>query len=411
MMEPVDRTKGMSIRALACFTWRHLCRFSLRSFLALLAMAGFLAASCWLWNSVQSGEREADRLYLSTVVDAQITTKDSAAMISGNGGAYIGSQTVQEILDTGFVKNYTLIAGCDGTIGKPEDGPGSFVMFTGIEEVEKSLPKIGDAIRIQYGDGYGPELFGADYAGTIGSKQQTETPVIFLPDWMAENLGVSPGETLQAGNSDGSVNLSAELGGVYTGGDAGVLAPMSVLKALGRGNISYKAAEFSIDPEKNRELEEFRQKGKEIVEAPDAGEVPLSLVIWDGELRRAVEPMERNIILMKTLYPIANVVSFFAAFGLSILFLFQRRREAAILRILGIGNLVTRTMLALELLVIDLAGLLLGAGIYVLLTDSAGFSAFLAAAGCYFSGCLLGSIAGSVLVTHRSPLELLQEKE
>ena len=68
MMEPVDRTKGMSIRALACFTWRHLCRFSLRSFLALLAMAGFLAASCWLWNSVQSGEREAERLYLSTVV-------------------------------------------------------------------------------------------------------------------------------------------------------------------------------------------------------------------------------------------------------------------------------------------------------------------------------------------------------
>ena len=130
------------------------------------------------------------------MVDAQITTKDSAAMISGNGGAYIGSQTVQEILDTGFVKNYTLIAGCDGTIGKPEDGPGSFVMFTGIEEVEKSLPKIGDAIRIQYGDGYGPELSGADYAGTIGSKQQTETPVIFLPDWMAENLGVSPGETL-----------------------------------------------------------------------------------------------------------------------------------------------------------------------------------------------------------------------
>ena len=139
MMEPVDRTKGMSIRALACFTWRHLCRFSLRSFLALLAMAGFLAASCWLWNSVQSGEREAERLYLSTVVDAQITTKDSAAMISGNGGAYIGSQTVQEILDTGFVKNYTLIAGCDGTIGKPEDGPGSFVMFTKLSDMSDNL--------------------------------------------------------------------------------------------------------------------------------------------------------------------------------------------------------------------------------------------------------------------------------
>lgn len=405
------RTKGMSIRALACFTWRHLCRFSLRPFLALLAMAGFLAASCWLWNSVQSGEREAERLYLSTVVEAQITTKDSTTMLSGNGGAYIGSKTVQEILDTGFVKDYTLIAGCDGTIGKRDDDLGRYVMFTGIEEVEKSLPKIGEEIQIQYGDGYGPELFCTERADADESSQQTDTPVIFLPDWMAEELGVAPGETLQARNSDGSVNLSAELGGVYTGEDAGVLAPMSVLKALGRGSLSYKAAEFSIDPEKNRELKEFRQKGKEIVEAPDAGEVPLSLVIWDGELRRAVEPMERNIILMKTLYPIANVVSFLAAFGLSILFLFQRRREAAILRILGIGNLVTRMVLALELLAVDVAGLLLGAGICVLLMDSAGFGAFLAAAGCYFSGCLLGSIAGAVLVTYRSPLELLQEKE
>ncbi len=405
------RTKGMSIRALACFTWRHLCRFSLRPFLALLAMAGFLAASCWLWNSVQSGEREAERLYLSTVVEAQITTKDSTTVLSGNGGAYIGSRTVQEILDTGFVKDDTLIAGCDGMIGKRDDDPGRYVMFTGIEEVEKSLPKIGEEIQIQYGDGYGPELFCTERADADESRQQTDTPVIFLPDWMAEELGVAPGETLQARNIDGSVNLSAELGGMYTGGDAGVLAPMSVLRVLGRGSLSYKAADFSIAPEKNRELEEFRQKGKEIVEAPDAGEVPLSLVIWDGELRRAVEPMERNIILMKTLYPIANVVSFLAAFGLSILFLFQRRREAAILRILGIGNLVTRMVLALELLAVDVAGLLLGAGICVLLTDSAGFGAFLAAAGCYFSGCLLGSIAGAVLVTYRSPLELLQEKE
>lgn len=411
MKKTADRTKGMSIWALARFTWRHLCRFSLRSFLALLAMSGFLAASCWLWNSAQSGEREVERLYLSTVVEVQITKKNSTAMVSGNGGAYIGSKAVQEILDTGFVKDYTLIAGCDGTIGKKNDTLRSYVTFTGIEEVEKSLSKIGDGIQIQYGDGYGPELFCADQAGAGGSRQQTDIPVIFLPDRMAEELGVTPGETLQVENSGGSVSLSAELGGVYTGGDIGVLAPLSVLKALGRGSLSYKVAEFSIDTKKNRELEEFHQKGKEIVEAPDAGALPLSLVIWDGELRRAVEPLERNITLMKTLYPLANMVSFLAAFGLSILFLFQRRREATILRILGIGNLVARMVLALELLTVDLAGLLLGAGICILLTDSAGLGAFLVAAECYFSGCLLGSIAGAVLLTHRSPLELLQEKE
>ena len=394
MRKTADRTKEMSILALIRFTWHHLCRFSLRSFLALLAATGFFAASCWLGNSVQSGEREAERLYLSTVVEAAITKKNSTDMVSRNGGVYIESRTVQEILDTGFVKDYTLIAGCDGTIGKGEDDPGSYVMFTGVGEVEKSLPKMGDGIQIRYGAGYGPELFCADHAKAGGSDQRTEIPVIFLTDWMAETLGVVPGETLQIGNSNDSVSLSAELGGVYTGGDIGVLAPLSVLEALGSGRLSYKAAEFSLDPEKNRQLEEFRQKGREIAEALDAGAVPLSLVIWDGELRRAVEPMERNITLMKILYPIANAVSFLAAFGLSILFLFQRRREAAIMRILGIGKLVTRMVLVLELLAVDLAGLLLGAGICVFLIDGADPSVFLVAAECYFSGCLLGKHSG-----------------
>ena len=111
----------------------------------------------------------------------------------------------------------------------------------------------------------------------------------------------------------------------------------------------------------------------------------------------------------------ANTVFLFAAAGLSVLFLFQRRREAAVLRVLGVGCVSVRLMLALELLTVDLAGVLLGTGMAaVLSTDgvSAGsMSAVPLAAGCCLAGCLIGITAGVVMVTARRPLELLNVKE
>ena len=102
--------RGMPLGAALRFIGRHLCRFSL---FALLAGVGFLCASCWLWRAIQSGEREAERLYLSTPVEAEITKKNTAMTVSGSG-AFIGQKAVQDILETGFVEECTLIAGGEG---------------------------------------------------------------------------------------------------------------------------------------------------------------------------------------------------------------------------------------------------------------------------------------------------------
>lgn len=80
------------------------------------------------------------------------------------------------------------------------------------------------------------------------------------------------------------------------------------------------------------------------------------------------------------------------------------------LRVLGVGAFTTRLVLSLELLAVDAAGILLGAAGTAILTES-GLSAMPLAAGCYLSGCLVGTVVGAVIITGGRPLELLQDKE
>lgn len=202
-------------------------------------------------------------------------------------------------------------------------------------------------------------------------------------------------------------SIPVMVGGFWTGtGDPVVLTPMSLVKWM---NGDYTTVQFTLDPEQNRKMDEFRDVSDQVMEKTGAKEQRLALQLRDSELRQTVEPMEKNITLMKILYPIANAVSVLAAIGLSILFLFQRRREAAILRVLGVTRSKTRLILILELLLVNVAGMLLGAGLTALLTGSGGVAAMPLALGCYFTGCLMGTIAGAVWVTNGGPLELLQE--
>lgn len=225
-----------------------------------------------------------------------------------------------------------------------------------------------------------------------------------------------PQAALNFVNSSDTIGISVVAAGYYTGELSGqpegiVLTPISFLESMEEDELHYMMAEFTLDPDRNRALDEFRKKGKEIVEAPDAALIGISLVVWDGELRQAIEPMEKNITLMKILYPLSNGVAFLVAAGLAVLFLFQRRREAAILRVLGVGKLPTQMLLVLELLTVNLAGLLLGAGLVEFLTRTDGARAMPLAAACYFLGCMIGALGGAAFVTRGRPLELLQGKD
>lgn len=143
--------------------------------------------------------------------------------------------------------------------------------------------------------------------------------------------------------------------------------------------------------------------------------IPLRPVIWDEELTQAVEPLENSIRLMEVLFPVALALSLLAA-GVSALLILTEAREAAIMRVLGTTKLRSRIILSLQMIFMVLAGLMIGltvafawAGSLGLAWAAMGLSALCAAA--YLLCAAGGSAVGSVVVTNRPPLELLQVKE
>ncbi len=166
-------------------------------------------------------------------------------------------------------------------------------------------------------------------------------------------------------------------------------------------------ARFKFLPEKNRELLEREEELEELI---SASRPYMRLFIWDEELHEVVEPLERTLTLFRILYPVAAAVALALGLGFQLLLLLQRRREAAVMRILGSRAGTVGRLLGAEQLLICLLGAGLGLLLSVFLYGSLTGNVWLAA-GLYVLGSLAGIVVGSMAVSRRSPLALLQEKE
>lgn len=191
----------------------------------------------------------------------------------------------------------------------------------------------------------------------------------------------------------------------------------SAVEAMAGERMLYAQAHFSLDTAKNREIDRFQAVADSVAAGTGRG-VPLRAVIWDDELRQAVEPLEDSIVLMRLLYPVVLALSLLVAAGIAALFVMTSAREAAILRVLGTSKLRSRTMLVLQNGLTSLAGLLLGllaVAAYTgrarpeLLAGLAGAGGLCAAL--YLLAAVLGAAASAVSVTGKHPLELLQARE
>jgi ABC-type lipoprotein release transport system permease subunit len=171
------------------------------------------------------------------------------------------------------------------------------------------------------------------------------------------------------GDNSGEVVINVVIAGVYTGTiqtqdtSEPILMPLSLLETIEnlRGReLCYSTARFSIDPKMNRELSSLTEQMKSIVESEGAGYLALDFVCWDEELTQAIAPMEKNLQLMNTLYPVSLGLSVLIAAGLSVLLTLLNRKEAAILRVLGMPKRRVRTVLCGEQLLPGLLGVVLG---------------------------------------------------
>jgi ABC-type antimicrobial peptide transport system permease subunit len=170
-------------------------------------------------------------------------------------------------------------------------------------------------------------------------------------------------------------------------------------------------AHFSLDPKRNRELPQFRADMETVMQ--DLGG-KLNFVIWDEELRIVIAQLDKNLSLLKVLYPVVIGVSVLIGAGLCFLLLLQATREAAILRVLGTTRSAVRLALIIEPLVLSILGVMLGLGISRLLwmsSDLVSAVPLLVSAGLYLAGVLAGSVTGAISVTNKKPIELLQVKE
>ena len=260
---------------------------------------------------------------------------------------------------------------------------------------------------------------------TIEEIRKDGLPALF-PASKLEMLQLKVGQTVQITDQSSST-YPCLIVGQYSGSTATsansniirlttsainpILIPLSALEAMEGSQTQFTVAHFSLDPKRNRELPQFRLDMEKVMQ-DNGGK--LRFMIWDEELRIVVAQLDKNIALLKVLYPVVMGISVLIGAGLCLLLLLQSAREAAILRVLGTTRTAVRLALIAEPLLLSVIGVIIGLGISWLLGMTSGpvpGGPVLIAAGLYLAGASVGLVTGALSVTSKKPIELLQVKE
>ena len=423
-----------ALRFVGCYIRRSKAKGLLVFLLAALFTVGLAAIQVSILNSTA----KVDELYQTVSVDLELVKRNTSTDFKGG---FIPRSTINHIADTGFISGFygeaeygvldikrwedfhaalgSAPAGSPASASQLE--PKALYSLHSFSDLDVFLSGNGSDVDILYHEGWDESMFLPQDWGTYKEARdwQSVLPVL-LPQEIYEVYRIAPGERIVMKMTNG-LDLIMEVAGMYTGRVSGskipaILTPAGVMDAITSGSPYYSTVRFNIDPARNRELNTFRATLDEIVDGNRAGLIPLRALLWDEDLRNAIEPLENSIQLMEVLYPVALALSLLAAAGVSALLILTEAREAAIMRVLGTTKLRSRIMLVLQIVFVVLAGLLIGLTAALAWSSSAGLalaifdmSALRAAA--YLICAVTGSTAGAVTVTNRPPLELLQVKE
>ena len=402
--------------ALAGYAGRRIRRSGLRSALSLAVAAGLVFVLGWMQWTIEKNRAEVNRLYDTTVVEADILQKNAGVGFA-QGYGLVSQDTVEKVLRSGYVQSAYLVAAStriytNETSGEAEPAVEAVI---GINQAERYFSGTLQGAVVRYAPGWDAGLFSRSW--TLEDIGKQAVPAVF-PRSTLEQLGLELGDTLTLMDDRKQVNAYI-VAGQYSGGAIGyanspIVLPLSALLAMDGDRLFYQVARFQLDPAKNRQLNSFRAAVAQILAGQDAGALPLRLFIWGEELRTVVAPLEKNLTLLSVLYPTSLAISILIGAGLCLLLLLQTSREAAILRMLGVTRTRVRVLLSGEQTLLSLLGIVLGLGLFVALRQNIGTALAgpaLLTAGLYLLGALLGSLVGATLVSNRKPLDLLQVKE
>jgi ABC-type antimicrobial peptide transport system permease subunit len=424
---PLDKVNLASRRkytpsSLSRYVLHHLLRSRVKSFLTLAIALVFMLASGWIRQTMERSQVEVDRLYDTTVVEADIIPADR----SDAGSNFVYLNTIDSALNSGFVKSSVLEADTIWHKIKKLDSQdvltGNFPVYA-YDSPEAFNSGLADPGALIFTPGWDMNLFAKPR--TMEEIQNEGIPALF-PANLLEQLQLNVGETVRiAGQSSQFYNCV--IIGQYSGGRAStgnsniihmsitigdyILIPLSALESMDGSQTKFTVAHFSLDPKKNRELPQLRADMEKVMQAYGG---KLRFVIWDEELRIVLAQLDKNLSLLKVLYPVVIAVSVLIGAGLCFLLLLQATRETAILRVLGTTRTAVRLALIFEPLFLSIIGVILGLGIARFLwmtSDLVLTIPLLTGAGLYLTGVSAGLVIGAISVTNKKPIELLQVKE
>ena len=302
---------------------------------SLIAVAVVTVLSVFLLifsNSIASYQEELAESYRVLSATARIKAAKSGNKPALNLDAY------QTILDSGFVAEYTVMA--DHRLMGND-------VLRGLND-PKADPSLRDRIEdTEWVEGYDVSIF-------TGAEMVCLVPYVYELEY---------GDTwdVQVGGKTYTLSIAGTYGW-FSGYEDGLVyyCPVDTLKAIYEdAGEDFTYSGFEMELQNLPKLDAFKELLRQL--ALDSGDT--RVVINDSRLQSITSQLKRQIRLLETLLPVLLALVAGVSFGLSFLLLRGRKREAAILRSLGMRRSSVFAALEGEIALQALLGLLIGAGI------------------------------------------------
>jgi len=450
---------------------RHILRAPVKSLLVVLTALLFIISLGWLDNTIEFTEQEIERLYATTEITGEIVSP-STGIDTALWGHNIPPTSLAILTNSDFVADYYTTALIRRGLFSPM--PDGYIACENTHEVTTMNQAHMDIIKtiscldtfihnaarpaafglgltgdfsISFAPGFSPQHF--IYSPYVYELTNDTTippiPVIVHESLLTRNFMYNPdtrriiyvlddggsiiSQSLSFGDEfylvDGFTATRLVVIGTYTGGHPTTAYHMGQGLVLVPDRLwsYFSTVTFTINQNKTRYMTEFEEEMNDLlayridhaVYLPGVGynrwtdHYNHDVLLNDAEFKMVVVPLEESLNLLRILYPVAKVMSFVLAMGLSLLLMLQNAKIVAILRVLGSARYKTRLNLGMEQLIVCITGVAIGFAVVMFMGIGATTAGMLV--GIYLAGAAVGTIVGVLVISNKTPLELLQVKE
>lgn len=422
------------------FSYRNLSRSMIKTCLCIVFAFTFIFMLGWLNETVLRSQQAVDDLYLNTVIEGSVVQSNVMDTVDGRMfGEIIRRDTVNQLLQSGFIDHYYIEAAHFRSFILPMNDERIFpehwhdiISYDITQPIHLNMDALDFMLSLNdlnvflednlKGRPHGVSVqFESSFDAHDDFVFNTGEPIpIIISEAIATRRGISLGDDVFIGYTLWSPSAwnaaNARVVGIHDGNlsraliQSSFIIPIAAFDEMMMGMGMYSTVRFTINPELNRNIDEVWTVLDEIVSNPRAGLLSLRLVLLDQQFFVIVGTASQVLLFLQLIYPIALVISFLIACGLSMLLMLQNAKKIAILRVYGKKKHKIYKTFFIEQVALNIVGLLFSLIILIAINVQFNTNVFLSFL-IYFSGIFIGTLVSITQITRKTPLEMLQVKE